>query len=208
MRIYSKSRFHFTCLAAATLCANAAFGQLTLEFGDPATLQPVASFEFVPNQERTIAVVLSNSGSPFDSRGYNLELEIKGIGTSIPMFLDWEYSTLYSSATESESLSAQFVGVSLTVTAGNDPTTVQAGRSLLGTLTVKAGSPATPLAWALEFGSEAFIIGSTSGTQHFPSLMNSTISVVPEPETYAVAAGLALIGFAAWRRRRMRETAA
>lgn len=45
-----------------------------------------------------------------------------------------------------------------------------------------------------------FNIGYSTATERFKTV-NFTYSVIPEPETYAMVAGAALVGFGLWRRR-------
>ena len=61
--------------------------------------------------------------------------------------------------------------------------------------------------WAFGAGTEltiAFVNGNGFGLD---SIQINTFSAVPEPETYALFSGLALVGFAAWRKRKQAAAA-
>lgn len=211
----------------ALLCAQSIQAQLVLKFGDPDTLTPISAFEFQPNEVQTIGILVDNPNGTEKLSGYSIELWIAGGGPPLggvagPVFTGADLLTGTPFETDGAPVVQggpnpvpglgsvpQFLGLTMTTTSGVPPAlgtiSLASGYSLLATLTVSAAGFTTPQTWDLEFVSAGF--DDAYGVSHTPTLENSTISVVPEPQTYALAAGLLSLGFAFWRRFRRFATA-
>ncbi|MHC1765360.1 MAG: hypothetical protein AB9869_13840 [Verrucomicrobiia bacterium] len=221
----------------ALLCAQSIQAQLVLKFGDPTTLTPISSFEFQPDEVQTIGILVNNLNGTERLSGYTMELRIADGGPPFggvagPVFTGADLKTGTPFQTDGTPVVRggpnpvlglgsvpQFLGLTLTTTSEAVPPealgaiSLASGYSLLATLTVSAAGFTTPQTWSLEFrgaGSSTFFddaYADPDSVVHTPTLVNSTISIVPEPQAYALAAGLVSLGFAFWRRFRRFATA-
>lgn len=197
--------------AALSLVSTTASGQISLS---------TSTFSLLPDTAGQVFELSYDNAGPVDVTGIELALQV-GDGASLETLEDGPNITATDVFT-----GTVFEGLNtLDTTLQSDEQLVSAGLLLnSGTVELPAGSGRlglitldttgfTTVGQSWNFKLNDTLLGDSPS--FFDDKANSlgitandiTMTVVPEPEAYAIAVGLGLVGFAAWSRRRRMATA-